>query len=283
MKRFLCLGVVFISAVQVRPSAQNAVMTGIMRGVVTDNSGAVVPGATVVLLAPANGERLTRTTNDAGIFLFPHSRWGSMRCRQADGFRPHRIEAVRVEVGQTTTLNLHYQPDAGRQSIVVGGESPLLRTEDSDQSSVISREQLSELPLSGRRFLDFALLEPNVTSDGQSGLISFAGEQGGEDTGYANGNEANSFTVNGVSATSNFFGNARGGERVPYIFGENAIEEFQVAVSPYRAEYGGAETGFVNVVTRSRTDPLHGNAFYYNRNSATGANDAVRKANGQLV
>jgi hypothetical protein len=111
-------------------------------------------------------------------------------------------------------------------------------------------------------------------------LVTFAGEEGGQDTGYANANSTNSFTVDGASATSNYFGAARGGERVPYIFGENAIEEFQVAVSPYRAEYGGAATGFVNVVTRSGSDSLHGNAFYYNRNSGTGANDAVDKAAG---
>lgn len=281
MKRFLVIVAAFISSAQVRPAAQSVVVAGVMRGLVTDISGAVIPGATVVLAGQASGQSLTRTTNDAGIFLFASQPVGvySLEAR-AVGFRPHRIEAIRVDVGQTTTLNLRLQPDAGGQSIVVSGESPLLRTEDSDQSSVVSREQLSDLPLSGRRFLDFALLEPNVTSDGQSGLISFAGEQGGEDTGYANGNGANSFTVDGASATSNYFGNARGGERVPYIFGENAIEEFQVAVSPYRAEYGGAATGFVNVVTRSGTDPLHGSAFYYNRNSGTGANDAVSKANG---
>jgi hypothetical protein len=123
-------------------------------------------------------------------------------------------------------------------------------------------------------------LVPNTSPDGEQGLVSFAGEQGGQDTGYANANGANSFTLDGASATSNYFGAARGGERVPYIFGENSIQEFQVAQSPYRAEYGGAATGFVNVVTRSGSNDLHGNAFYFNRNSGTGANDAVNKANG---
>ena len=179
-----------------------------------------------------------------------------------------------------STANVRLQPGAGRESITVVGESPLLRTEDSNLSSVINRGLLDGLPLSGRRFLDFALLVPNASPDGEQGLVSFAGEQGGQDTGYANANGANSFTVDGASATSNYFGAARGGERVPYIFGENAIQEFQVAQSPYRAEYGGAATGFVNVVTRSGADDFHGNAFYYNRNSGTGANDAVNAANG---
>src|SRR6202021_2596909 len=179
------------------------------------------------------------------------------------------------QVGQPTTVNVELQPGASKDSVTVTGESPLLRTEDSNQSSVVNRELLDGLPLNGRRFLDFALLVPNANPDGQNGLVSFAGEQGGQDTGYANANGSNSFSVDGASANSNYFGNARGGEKVPYIFGENAIEEFQVAVSPYHAEYGGAAAGFVNVVTRSGTDSNHGNPFYYHHNSGTGHHEAV--------
>jgi Carboxypeptidase regulatory-like domain/TonB dependent receptor len=262
-------------------SAQTVVTAGVVRGVVSDSSNAVVPQAIVLLSARDTGQRFTRTTNSAGIFVFPSQAVGTYSLDvTAPGFRKETVEGVAVQVGQPTTVNVRLQPGAGAESITVTGESPLLRTEDSNQSSVVSRDLLDGLPLNGRRFLDFALLVPNSTPDGQSGLVSFAGEQGGEDTGYANANGANSFSVDGASATSNYFGNARGGEKVPYIFGENAIEEFQVAVSPYRAEYGGAASGFVNVVTRSGSDALHGSAFYYNRNSGTGANDAVDKANG---
>ncbi len=272
----------FILAALLSPSAlraQTQVTTGMIRGVVTDASGAVVPGASIVLIS--SNQDVLRSTNDAGAFVFLSQPVGIYALEtSAPGFRKQRIDQVRVEIGQTTSVNVRLHPGAGGESVTVTGESPLLRTEDTDLSSVIGRESLDRLPLNGRRFLDFALLVPNATPDGQQGLVSFAGEQGGEDTGYANGNGANSFTVDGASATSNYFGAARGGERVPYIFGENAIEEFQVAVSPYRADYGGAATGFVNVITRSGSDRVHGNAFYYNRNSGTGANDAVDKAAG---
>jgi hypothetical protein len=262
-------------------AAQTIVNTGSVRGVVRDKSGAVVPEATVVLLSRGTAERQARTTNGVGIFLFPSQPVGPYTLEvSAAGFGKAIVEGVYVQVGQPTTVDVQLQPGTGGESITVSGDSPLLRTEDSNQSSVINRELLDGLPLNGRRFLDFALLAPNATPDGQNGLVSFAGEQGGEDSGYANANGANSFSVDGASATSNYFGNARGGEKVPYIFGENAIEEFQVAVSPYRAEYGGAATGFVNVVTRSGSDMVHGGAFYYNRNSGTGANDAISKANG---
>ena len=261
--------------------AQSVVVSGVIRGLVSDQSGAVVRGAGVMLISRNNGRSFARMTNDAGIYVFPSPSVGAYVLEvTAPGFRKEIVEAVDVQIGQTTTINVKLVPGAGSDSITVTGESPLLRTEDSTLSSVISRSLLDGLPLSGRRFLDFALLVPNASPDGEQGLVSFAGEQGGQDTGYANANGANLFTVDGAGATSNYFGAARGGERVPYIFGENAIQEFQVAQSPDRAEYGGAATGFVNVVTRSGVDDFHGNAFYYNRNSGTGANDAVNKANG---
>jgi len=281
MKKLVHLLVFLVGVLPAAMYAQTFVTSGVIRGAVRDDSGAVVPGASIVLLARDTGEKLTRVTNNAGLFLFPSQPVGLYALEAtAAGFQRQRVEPVDVQVGQTTSVNLRLRPGVGSESITVSGESPLLQTEDSNQSSVVDRGLLDGLPLSGRRFLDFALLVPNVNPDGQSGLISFAGEQGGEDTGYANGNGANSFTVDGASATSNYFGNARGGERVPYIFGENAIEEFQVAVSPYRAEYGGAATGFLNTVTRSGSDDFHGGAFYYNRNSGTGANDAIDKAAG---
>jgi hypothetical protein len=261
--------------------AQTIVTTGVVRGMVRDNSDAVVPRASVVLLARGTGQRVARATNLAGIFVFPSQPVGSYDLEvTAAGFHKEVVERMDVQVGQTTSVNVRLEPGPVNESITVSGESPLLRTEDSNMSSVINRELLDGLPLSGRRFLDFSLLVPNASPDGEQGLVSFAGEQGGQDTGYANANGANSFTVDGANATSNYFGAARGGERVPYIFGENAIQEFQVAQSPYHAEYGGAATGFVNVITRSGSDDFHGGAFYYNRNSGTGANDAVNAANG---
>src|SRR5208337_4268059 len=115
--------------------------------------------------------------------------------------------------------------------------------------------------------------------DGDTGLVSIAGQQGGEDSGYANGNGSTSFTVDGSNATNNYFSDIVGRNRIPYLFGENVIQEFQVAVSPYTAIYGGG-AGFVNAITRSGGNVFHGSAFYYNRNSVFGANDALDKAAG---
>jgi hypothetical protein len=173
----------------------------------------------------------------------------------APGFRVAEVTRVISQLGQTTAANVRLQAGAATEKVEVTATTPLLRSTESTLSSVVNRNLLDGLPLSGRRYTDFALLTPNSSPDGQTGLVSFGGEQGGEDTGYANGNGANSFTTDGASATSSYFGNARGGERVPYVFGENSIEEFQVAVSPYSAAYGGGATGFLNTVTKSGATP----------------------------
>jgi hypothetical protein len=135
------------------------------------------------------------------------------------------------------------------------------------------------LPLNGRKYTNFMMLTPNTSYDGDTGLVSVAGQQGGEDSGYANGNGSNAFTVDGSNATNNYFADIVGRNRIPYLYGEVSIEEFQVAVSPYTSIYGGG-AGFVNAVTRSGGNAFHGSAFYYNRNSVFGANDALDNAAG---
>ena len=277
--RFLC-GVLLLCGLGFSTlHAQSAVTTGSIRGVLADQSGAVVVGASVQVQRQGTGIATNQLSNREGIFVFSALDVGDYQVRvTAPGFRPANVNSVTVHVGQTTTVDVRLHPGSYSQSMEVTASVPVLRTTESSSSTVVSRSLLSGLPLNGRRYTDFALLTPNASPDGQSGLVSFAGEQGGEDTGYANGNGANVFTLDGANSTSNYFGNARGGERVPYVFGENSIQEFQVTVSPYSAAYGGGATGFVNTVTKSGTDTFHGNAFYYNRNSGTGANDAIDKA-----
>ena len=182
-------------------------------------------------------------------------------------------------VGNTTSQDIKLQVGASADTVKVIGTAPLLRPEESSASTVLDRSLIEDLPLNGRKYTDFMVLTPNTSYDGDTGLVSIAGQQGGEDSGYANGNGSSAFTVDGSNATNNYFADIIGRYRTPYLYGENVIQEFQVAVSPYTAVYGGG-AGFVNAVTRSGGNAFHGSAFYYNRNSATGANDALDKAAG---
>jgi Carboxypeptidase regulatory-like domain/TonB dependent receptor len=261
-------------------AGQNAISNGSISGRVTDSSGGVVVGATVIAKSSSTGVSQTSKTNAAGIYNFSSLPVGTYDLSVSQsGFKLTDIQNLTVQVGQTTTQDLVLQIGAQSETVTVTAEAPLLRASESSVSTVVDQQLIEGLPLSGRRYTDFVLLTPNVNPDGDFGLVSVAGQQGGADSGYANGNGSNAFTVDGANATSNYFGEARGRTRVPYVFGEESVQEFQVADSPYSAEYGGAGTGFVNTVTKSGTATFHGEAFYYHRNSATAANDAVDKAN----
>ena len=260
-------------------TAQNVVLTGSLSGRVTDPSGAIVPGASVVLQSLATGVQQSAETNHAGLYRFPVVMPGTYSITASlKGFRDVQV-LVRVLVGNTTSQDVKLQVGSSTDTVKVIGETPLLRPEDSSASTVIDRSLIQDLPLNGRKYTNFMLLTPNTSYDGDTGLVSVAGQQGGEDSGYANGNGSTYFSVDGSNATNNYFADIVGRNRIPYLFGEDSIQEFQVTVSPYTAIYGGG-AGFVNAVTRSGGNAFHGGVFYYNRNSAFEANDALDKAAG---
>ena len=260
-------------------TAQNVVLTGALGGRVTDRSGAVVPGALVTVRNLATGVQQTAETNHTGLYRFPVVMPGTYSITaNLKGFRDVEV-LVRVLVGNTTSQDIKLQVGASADTVKVTGTTPLLRPEESSASTVIDRSLIEDLPLNGRKYTTFMVLTPNTSYDGDTGLVSIAGQQGGEDSGYANGNGSTAFTVDGSNATNNYFSDIVGRNRIPYLYGENVIQEFQVAVSPYTAVYGGG-AGFVNAITRSGGNAFHGSAFYYNRNSVFGANDALDKAAG---
>ncbi len=279
LRRLSIYGVLVAFAGSLLLSAQNVVLSGALRGRITDRSGATVPGVTVVVQNLATGVKVSAVTNYAGLYGFPVLMPGNYSLTASlNGFRDAQV-LVRVLVGNATSQDIRLQIGAGTDTIKVMGTTSLLRPEESSASTVLERALLEDLPLNGRKYTDFAALTPNTSYDGDTGLVSLAGQQGGEDSGYANGNGSSAFTVDGSNATSNYFADIIGRYRIPYLYGEDAIQEFQVSESPYSAIYGGG-AGFVNAVTRSGSNEFHGSAFYYNRNSATAANDALDKAAG---
>lgn len=278
--RAFVLLIFFAAATMASLSAQNVVVTGAITGRITDPSGAVVPGADLTVSNSEIGVRQSTITNVVGIYRFVLASGTYTITVSHKGFHSMLVGQVRVLIGNTTEQDVQLRVGASDDAITVIATNPLLRQTESSLTTVIERNFLEDLPLSGRRYTDFSLLSPNSSADGPLGLVSIAGEQGGEDSGYANGNGSNFFTVDGTSTTNNYFGNARGGTRIPYTFGEEAVQEFQVAENPYSALYGGGGTGFINTITRSGSNSFHGSTFYYNRNSATAANDAIDKASG---
>jgi hypothetical protein len=271
--------VAFVLVAAILLTAQNVVLNGAIGGRVTDASGALVSGATITLRNLATGIRQSTESSHAGFYQFPALIPGTYSITASHkGFRDLQA-TVRVQVGNTSVQDFKLEVGAGDEAVQVVGEAPLLRPTESSSSTVLDRSLVDDLPLNGRKYTNFMTLMPNTSYDGDTGLVSIAGQQGGEDSGYANGNGSTYFTVDGSNATNNYFSDIIGRNRIPYLFGEDSIQEFQVTVSPYSAIYGGG-AGFVTSVTRSGSNTFHGSAFYYNRNSVFGANDQLDELAG---
>ena len=269
--------------------AQNAISTGSITGTVHDSSGDAVVHATVLVVNEASGERLTSLTNDSGTFSFPAAKIGVYDISYSSpGFKTAEVKDVNVGVGHTSEADVVLVPGAASETVVVTSDvASELNPDDTTVGTLVQLDIIQGLPLSGRNYFDLVLLSPNVVPDGQFGHVSFAGQSGGDMSGYfnssgsdSNANGSTAFTVDGSDTTSYYYGDNRGYTRMPYLFGLQSIQEFQVQPNVYNAAYGGAAAGFINTVTKSGSNAFHGDAFYYNRNSATAANDAVDKAAG---
>jgi hypothetical protein len=269
--------------------AQNAVSTGSMSGVVRDPGGQVVVHASVVAVDEATGEKASSVTNDSGIFNFPVLKVGIYDVSfSSAGFKTARIKGLIVGVGHMTDTGASLSIGEVSETVVVdAGDASTLNPTDTTVGTLVQQGTLQGLPISGRRYTDLVLLTPNVTTDGEYGHITFAGQPGGQLSGYSNtassssnANGSSSFSVDGADSTSYYTGDSRGNTRLPFLFGMQSIQEFQVQSNVYNAAYGGAGAGFINTVTKSGTNTWHGDAYYYNRNSGTGTNDAIDKAAG---
>jgi len=262
--------------------AQSAVSGGMINGRVEDPSGALIAGADIVITNTGNGFSQVSKSNGDGLFSFPALPVGVYNLAvSASGFRGLQVTNLNASVGQTTGITVKLEVGDVKQDVQVTAEADLLNTSDSSLSSVMGREVIDNLPSLRRGYTDFVLLMPNVTVDGQFGNVSFAGASGDSNNRYKNANASTSYSVDGASATSRYLGGQRGQTRIPYLFGAESVQEFQVAESPYSPVYGGGAAGYVNTVTKSGTNSFHGAAFYFNRNTtAGGATDAISKASG---
>jgi hypothetical protein len=238
--------------------------TGNIEGVVTDATGGVLPGVTVVV--KNTGTNLTReiTTDDDGRFRAAALQPGTYEVSVSlAGFEAAPITNIAVLVGQTHPVDVRMRPAGVAETVIVTGETPLIDTRRTDVSNVVGETEIANLPINGRRWDNFVLLGPAVTNDGNFGLVSYRGISG----------LYNNNTVDGADNNQAFFSEARGRTRVSYTMSQAAIREFQVGISNFSAEFGRAAGGTVNAVTKSGTNNSRGEAFYFLRDDTFTASD----------
>jgi hypothetical protein len=149
--------------------------SGTINGAVTDASGAVVPGVDITIRNTDTGiERKTQTT-DAGDYTAPFLSPGHYEVQSSKtGFAAVLRKDLVLQVGQTLTINLSLSVQAAQHEVTVTGEAPVVDTEKTENSQVVSEQAVGNLPVAGRRWDTFVLLTPNVTTDAPAGWFPTA-------------------------------------------------------------------------------------------------------------
>jgi len=251
--------------------AQTTVGSGSIQGTVTDPSGAVVSGAKVLITNQGTSQTQTLTSNASGSYTSGALDPGKYKVQvSAKGFSTVS-EVMTVEVGNTATANVKLQLGQESQVIEVQASTIAVNTEQAEVQGILNSEQIANLPVNGRNFLDLAQLEPGVQiQDGQNfdptkagySSISFGGRFG----------RTARIDVDGVDISDETVGTTTAD--IP----ASAIDEFQIGQSSLDLSNDLTSSGAVNVTTKSGTNTLHGEAFGFIRDhsfaaSAPGGHD----------
>jgi hypothetical protein len=236
---------------------------GAISGSVTDPRGGSLPHAAVLIHSNGSGAEQKLMTDDKGYFRAGQLVPGDYSVAvESSGFAKYRAAHVQVQVGLITELRPQLGMEGSAQVVEVNSAGGVVNTETSDLTANVNQVAIDNLPINGRRWSNFAILTPGVVSDPTGfGQLSFRGMALTQ----------NNNTVDGTDNNQVFFAQERGGTRAGYSTSQAAIEEFQVNNSNYSVEYGRAAGGVVNTVTKSGTNNLHGELFFYDRDNGFGA------------
>ena len=258
--RFLPLLSVLLSVILLDGAwAQSQSTTGVIRGSVWDQFGNPIANATVALVETRTNYERTLTSSDLGLFTATLLPLGSYDVTvQATGQAEVRQTGVQVRVGETVELIVKMLPQM--EEMIVEAALSTVDITQSEPATRLPEEAVQDLPNNGRNFLNLTLLTPGVAivqgPDGDE--LSIGGQRGIH----------NNISVDGADFNNPFFGEQRGGQRPAFTFNLDAVEEMVVVPQGANAEFGRSSGGFVNVITKSGTNQLHGSVHFFGKNDA---------------
>ncbi|MEP6536829.1 MAG: TonB-dependent receptor [Bryobacteraceae bacterium] len=237
---------------------QSQATTGSIEGTVSDSSGRSLPNASVSLVNTGTNFTRELATDDEGRFRGLLLPLGSYKITvKAPNFGTLVRDGINLTVGQSISLPLVLSVASTTETVTVSADAPVIETSRVERSTYIDSQSLKTLPNNGRNFLDFVTLTPGVSivqgPDGNE--ISINGQKGIN----------NNVSIDGADNNNPFFGEQRGGQRPPFTVNLDAVQEFQVVADGAPAEFGRSSSGFINVVTKSGTNKLHGTAHEFQK------------------
>jgi len=241
-------------------SAQAQATTGVLRGTTTDSSGRALSAVVTIRNTETNFTRSIKST-DQGIFVATLVPLGNYQVSaRAVGYIPDNKSNIIVNVGQTVEVPLVMAKAVTTLAgVTVVGQTAVEATKTAEATR-LPATVVSALPNNGRNYLNLTLLTPNVAiTQGPDGdVISVGGQRGIH----------NNVSVDGADFNNPFFGEQRGGQRPPFTFNLDAVREMVVTAQGANAEFGRSSGGFVNVITKSGTNDLHGTFHYFGKDGA---------------
>jgi hypothetical protein len=237
--------------------------TSTIEGTVKDEQGAPIPGAQVKVRSQALATERTMTTNSEGFYRLTALPAGDYSILVSQpGFTSRQFEKLELTLNRTVTIDVTLEAGPVRETVTVTSEAPPLESDRSSTGSTIVPRQIVELPINGRNYLDLLQLVPGVALNRQANPNS---DQATPVLGDRGGNT--NFLIDGLSNKDALTGGAAA------QFNQETIAEFQVMTTGYKAEFGHASGGVVNVITKSGTNDWHGVGSLFHRNDVFDASN----------
>lgn len=252
--------------------AQESVNNASVSGRVTDPTGAAVEGAQITARQTETNLATTATSDNEGRFRIPYLRVGNYEVKIGKQGFGDATRTLTLLAGSAFELPVQLAVASASAKVTVTSEAEVLETARTQVAGTISEAEVNEIPLNGRNFLDVALLLPGVSPTNTQANQLFAETSAVPGQGISvssQRNFSNSFVVDGVSNNDDTAGVTGA------FYGLDVIQEFQVVTSGGQAEFGRALGGYVNMVTRSGGNNLHGDTYLYFRNQRLDAANAL--------